>query len=220
MSGLLGAGMIRIAQVLPIDSSQDAQGYTYRVPDGLIEQVQLGQLVNIPLRTDEVQGLIAHLADVEVENGAPELKAIISIADPEPIFHPGQIRAMLHYAEKHAIHIHKVVSLFFPAPIRNRIAKYGLAPSKKLHAVPSETGVVRPELVFFPKPEDAIREAAELLAVPGAVVITPSDIFTEKVLAVFAGEREKTGIFDSRMTDTGRAKFWIDALSQKYDSLI
>lgn len=120
---------IRIAQVLPVDSSQDAQGYTYRVPVELVPELRLGQLVNIPLRDAEVQGFVAHLADVEVENGAPELKAVISIAEPEPIFHPGQIRAMLHYAEKHAIHIHKVVSLFFPAPIRNRIAKYGLASS-------------------------------------------------------------------------------------------
>lgn len=39
-----------IAQVLPIHSSQDAEGYTYRVPEALFPELKVGQLVSIPLR--------------------------------------------------------------------------------------------------------------------------------------------------------------------------
>lgn len=51
-------------------------------------------------------------------------------------------------------------------------------------------------------------------------MITPSDIFTEKVLEMCAKNREELGIFDARMTETARSKFWIQVLLKKYTSVI
>lgn len=209
---------VLLAQVLPFDASQDAQGYTYKVPETLFSDITIGQVVEIPLRDSLVHGIVAHLTHIASDQDISEIKEIRAISVATPLLHPQQIQTMLRYADKHAIHIHKVVSLFLPAPIRNRVLKYGLE-SEVVNAT-STTEYITPELVFFPNSEEALFEAAKLLEQSGVAIITPSDIFTEKILEKYSENREKLGIFDARMTETARSKFWIQVLSKKYDSVI
>lgn len=117
---------LRVAQILPIHSSQDYQGYTYLIPVSLLSDIRIGQMVSIPLREDVTEGIVARIAECPAECPIDQLKEICSILDPEPILTSWQIGAILSYAEKHAIHIHKVLSFFLPAPVRNRITKYGM----------------------------------------------------------------------------------------------
>lgn len=209
-----------LTQVLPFDASQDAQGYTYSVPENLVADVRVGQLVQIPLREHTVFGIIAHLHEIPQDTVTDELKEVERIVEPVPLLQPEQLRTMLHYAEKHAIHIHKVAALFLPAPIRNRIVKYGLEPAELTDTQSVPLGYPTPELVFFPNSEQVLQEAGQLLRQPGVAIITPSDIFTQKVLGYIDGTRESVGVFDAGMTETARAKFWIDTLRNKYDSVI
>lgn len=126
MSPHAASGLSYIAQILPIHSSQDYQGYTYRIPEGLLPNIQIGQMVSIPLRDDVTEGIVAMLAECPSDFPADQLKEISAILDQEPILTPWQIRTILSYAERHAIHIHKTLSFFLPAPVRNRIVKYGM----------------------------------------------------------------------------------------------
>ncbi len=209
-----------LAQVLPFDASQDAQGYTYLVPEKLVPDIHAGQLVQIPLRENMVQGLVAHLNPISGDSDTTELKEIDSILQLVPLLQPEQIDTLLRYAEKHAIHIHKVAAFFLPAPIRNRIIKYGLDPfeTKILENVALDFPL--PELIFFPDFEIVLQEAGKLLETSGVVVISPSDIFTQRVLSNFSGNIETLGIFDAGMTETAKSKSWIDTLRKKYDSVI
>lgn len=50
-----------LAQVLPFEASQDAQGYTYAVPQNLTSDMRVGQLVQIPLRENIAYGIVANL---------------------------------------------------------------------------------------------------------------------------------------------------------------
>lgn len=179
----------------------------------------------MPLRDNAVQGIVAGLNRIPENADVAELKSMDSISQAIPLVQPEQVATMLRYAEKYAIHIHKVVALFLPAPIRNRILKYGLEPFDEglsdwepPEPPPGEPPL--PELCFFRDPERVIEEARKLLETPGVAIIVPSDIFTEKILAGFSGNPESVGIFDSGMTDTAKAKSWIDTLRKKYDSVI
>ena len=207
-----------IAQILPINSSQDAEGYTYRIPENLVAQIREGQLVAIPLRDDMDEGIVAQM--VQVSSGATvseDIKEIDKILEISPIFTHEQLRKMLAYATHHAIHIHKVVSFFLPAPVRKRILKYGLvSPEETLR----EEELTPSELVHFLSAENCLVDAAKLLLQDGVVVIAPSDIYVEKILAHLSVQSETLGIFYSQMTDTLRAKFWIDTFSRKYTSVI
>lgn len=211
---------IFLAQVLPFDASQDTEWYTYRVPEMLLNDIVVGQMVEIPLRDALVQGIVAHLTEISSQVDISEIKEIRAILIMTPLVHAHQIQAMLGYAEKHAIHIHKVVSLFLPAPIRNRVLKYGLEMTDTDIPWASLWAHILPELVFFPNSEEALQETVKLLEQSGIAVITPSDIFTEKVLEMCAKNREELGIFDARMTETARSKFWIQVLLKKYTSVI
>lgn len=210
-----------LAQVLPFEASQDAHGYTYIVPQDLSAHIQMGQLVQVPLRGDVAHGIVASLDSIGSEVVTDELKEISRIVEITPLFQLEQIQTMLWYAQKHAIHIHKVVAFFMPAPIRNRIIKHGLnnQNSSVWWCEWMEKAPI-PELVFFPDPKNVLIEAWKLLSEPGIVIITPSDIFTQKVLACFSGQRESLGVFDTAMTETARAKFWIDIFGDKYHSVI
>jgi primosomal protein N' len=73
-----------------------------------------------------VHGIIANISTIPSHISDIEIKEIQSIAITSPVLNRHQIQTMLQYAQKHAIHIHKVVSFFIPAPIKNRILKYGL----------------------------------------------------------------------------------------------
>jgi primosomal protein N' len=229
--------------VLPFDASQDSQGYTYLVPEHLASEIRIGQLVQVPLREHEVQGIVAGLSRIPGDADVSELKEVDAILQAMPLFQPEQVATMLRYAEKHAIHIHKVVALFLPAPIRNRILKYGLEPVGMVlpESEPSESPLPEPrspqdserdtdavpngrtnppELCFFLDSERLVEAARKLLETPGVAIIVPSDIFTQKILAGFAGKPESVGIFDSGMTETAKSKSWIDTLRKKYDSVI
>jgi hypothetical protein len=77
-----------------------------------------------------------------------------------------------------------------------------------------------PELVFYSKPEALLQDAVKLLEQPGVAIIAPSDIFTQKVMDLVSENFDNIGIFDARMTETARSKFWIQVLSGKYNSVI
>lgn len=82
-------------------------------------------MVEIPLRDNFMYGIVAHLFEISSDMEILEIKEIKNIAIGTPILHSKQIQTLIQYAEKHAIHIHKVISLFLPTPVRKRILKYG-----------------------------------------------------------------------------------------------
>ncbi len=212
---------ILLAQILPFEASQDAQGFTYIVPQDLRAIIQIGQLVQMPLRGDVAHGIVASLDSVAHEVVTDELKTITQIIENTPLFQPEQIHTMLSYAQKHAIHIHKVAAFFMPASIRNRITKYGLkAQNPVASSWELRSQATTPELVFFPNSKNVLLEAWELLKHPGVAIITPSDIFTQKALSYFWEIPPTLGVFDTSMTETARAKFWIDIFWDKYHSVI
>lgn len=182
--------------------------------------IAVGQMVEIPLRDALVYGIVAHLTQISSHVDISEIKEIRAISIATPLLHAQQIQAMLRYAEKHAIHIHKVVSLFLPAPVRNRVLKYGLEIGDTVVPQEAPRAYKLPELIFFPSSEQVLQETAKLLEQPGIAVISPSDIFTEKILEICTKSREELGIFDARMTETARSKFWIQMLSKKFTSVI
>lgn len=99
-----------------------------------------------------------------------EIKEVSSIIEPLPVFTEWQIRAILSYAERHAIHIHKVVSFFLSAPVRNRILKYGFSREKEedsqtvvASASKASTPENTPELVHFLNTKTCLAETAKLL---------------------------------------------------------
>ncbi len=111
-----------LVHVLPIDASQDARGYTYLAQSDILPFLRIGQLVQIPFRNDMTEGIVADIVScVDIPEGIKPIQAILC---PTPVLNPAQIATILEYASRQAIHIHKVVALFLPSPVRNRVKKY------------------------------------------------------------------------------------------------
>lgn len=80
------------------------------------------------------------------------------------------------------------------------------------------------ELIHYLDPNLCAHDVARMLLNRSVAIITPSDVFVEKILfqAQKLGEidMQRIGIYSSNMTETARARFWIDAVSGKYNALI
>lgn len=77
---------------LPGDRSWLAT-YTYRLPDSLSEQAEVGHLVQVPLQKGSTLGVIAELTDLRPPDLPPELEIrdVTAILDPLPVVTRGQI---------------------------------------------------------------------------------------------------------------------------------
>ncbi len=199
--------MQTIAHILLTHTSHTTQGYTYLVPDELIPDLCVGMLVEVDFASGEYLGVVADIALTEI---IPEgLKLIRRILTPA-LLSPGQIHAILRYAEKHILQVHQVLGLYLPTPLIRRILKYGLEPTAESIAAPNTPSE---SLVYATSPESLREYVLEALETPGTAVIAPSDPAIHSLLSDLKTPSEGLGILTSNMTDIKRSQFWMDTFS-------
>ena len=92
------------------DSDEALQTFHYHLPPEMENQVQPGHLVWAPFGHQEVQGLVARLAD-----SAPvATKALLRLARPEPVLTAAQLDLALWIAQEYVAPISAAVKLFLP----------------------------------------------------------------------------------------------------------
>jgi primosomal protein N' len=122
-----------IAHIILTHASHESEGYTYSVSPELVEHLSIGMLVEVEFGNSPAEGILANFAEIsEVPDG---VKPVLRALRP-PLLTPGMIESILKYAHKHMIHVHKVLSLYLPAPYLNRILKYGLPHDSSSTEVP------------------------------------------------------------------------------------
>jgi primosomal protein N' len=129
-----------IAHIILTHASHESEGYTYSVPPELVDELSIGMLVEVEFGNGPAQGILADFAEtVAIPDG---VKPVLRALTPS-LLTPGMIATILRYAHRHMIHVHKVLSLYLPAPYLHRILKYGLPHD----SLPTEIPVVsKPEL--------------------------------------------------------------------------
>lgn len=113
------------------------EGFAYRVPPELAEQVEVGSLVRVPLAGRRVRGYVIGLEEAAGEGrGGGKLRDVRSLAAPVPVFTPAMLPS-LRWAARH-----------YAAPLAAVLAKTGppnlpkKAPLADLPAVPPASGPV------------------------------------------------------------------------------
>jgi primosomal protein N' (replication factor Y) len=129
-----------VAHIILTHASHESEGYTYSVPPELVDELSIGMLVEVEFGNGLAQGILADFAEtVAIPDG---VKPVLRALTP-PLLTPGMIATILRYAHRHMIHVHKVLSLYLPAPYIHRILKYGLLHDRSS----AETPVIsKPEL--------------------------------------------------------------------------
>jgi primosomal protein N' len=202
-----------LAYIIPLSASQDSEGYTYQVPDTLQGAVGIGDLVEIPFRSDIQEGIIADLRevnDIPLEELEP-LRSIHSILLPSLLSH-AQVQVIMEQARTHCVHIHKVAALFLPAAYRKRIFKHELSRIDIAHLKEysdDELGYKNMRLIYIENEEKLIRYARQFLTEPGSVVIAPNQRYIDAIISGITAEW--VYVFPADSTDVQKAKAFVEA---------
>ncbi len=101
-----GMNIIQVAIPLRLDTT-----FHYRVPEHLVSLAQPGKRVFVPFGRRKLTGYILGYA----EESAGELKEIISILDPEPLFTSGELE-LYRWAAAYYLHpLGEVIKAALPA---------------------------------------------------------------------------------------------------------
>jgi primosomal protein N' (replication factor Y) len=103
----------QVALKRPIKGNPDAT-LSYAIPIHLRDQVQLGQLVWVPLQNQFVQGVILSLAHSPSPNTDYRLRDIADIADPEAIIPPIGLELARAVADHIFVSLYDVLTLMLP----------------------------------------------------------------------------------------------------------
>lgn len=108
--------------IAPFSKSFDDIWLTYFVPQDLEKYIKLWLIVDIPLQSQIVPGIILDIlehSDIEQD----KLKSIISIKYETPLLYNFQINLLKWIAKYYFANIHSTTNLFFPKNLKEKIEK-------------------------------------------------------------------------------------------------
>jgi primosomal protein N' (replication factor Y) len=92
-------------------------GYTYRIPDNLIESARVGCRVLVPLGPRQVTGFLVALSET---NDRTDLKDVLEVLDPLPVFAAEHLELARWVAGYYLSSLGEVLRLFLPPGIEKR----------------------------------------------------------------------------------------------------
>jgi primosomal protein N' len=205
--------VVTIAHILLTHAAHDTEGYSYIVPLELIDILSVGMLVEVEFGDALAHGILAGFASVE--NPPEGIKPILRSLTPA-LLTGGMIAAILEYARKHMIHVHKVLALFLPTPCLRRILKYWL--SNPEYGIWLKPPSPTQSIIYASNKQEILQYARVAISLPGTVVIVPSDPWIGEISEWV--DMENMGVLTSQMTDIRKSQYWIDVQGGKYSTLI
>ena len=115
------------ASIIPFLHSIGSQPLLYSVDDALTDQLDVGQIVEIPYGNNSENGIVTALyvdspIDTESETFS-RIKNIERIIATKKILAPYQIEMICSISERYMIPIHRVLAIFLTRPILSRLEK-------------------------------------------------------------------------------------------------
>jgi len=162
-----------LARVLPLDTSFDAFGATYLVPERHEPHVAPGVAVSVPWGNRTQDGVIMELSDAD-PSGIPNLKPFTDVLNMGDAWAtPQHLAVLADLARRNFLPVHVAMGLGIPADARRRFLKKGPCPffRRPDRAPGAET------LAFTADRDGTMKESARLLG-PGLgtwAVLFPDD---------------------------------------------
>ncbi len=94
------------------------QAFTYSIPEGLSDVVQVGQRVIAPLGRRKQQGMIIEIKSDPPENYTGKLKSFENIVDPVPVFNEPLIKLLKWMSRYYFTPFGKVIQSAIPSDAR------------------------------------------------------------------------------------------------------
>ena len=205
--------------VIPLRHSLSKHPYVYFVPEIWYDTLALGYLVEVPIGKHIVEWIVAKINISPWEKIDPsDIKSIICVIASLEIIAPYMISMIEEIADRYFLLIHKVASMFLPAPLLARLDKknYILSDTPVKAQIKKEALPRKIEIHHY---IDSIfrREDISAYMKPKTVFIFPDDI----LLALFSAKKEDDherdiSLIPTELTPARRVGAWIDTYNGKY----
>jgi primosomal protein N' len=202
--------------VIPFSHSIGASPLTYVWGDIFSPTTPLGSILEIPLWKSQEYGLLVWTSEENLWD-IQDVKTILRVITDRTVIEPYQIDMIISLSRRYMIPIHRVLGFFLTKPTLKRLEKYGYNLIwKKGNQLENEWKKEKNKLIFF---GDTIitPDILEKFLENRTIVICPDDFSLENYRKSF--ENEWTFFFSSELTDTRKAKAWIDIQNGKYERI-
>jgi primosomal protein N' (replication factor Y) len=113
--------------------------FDYHIPDALAPQIKLGQLLTIPFRKSEYEGVVIALK--KTTDFAARIKDITKINQPEPILTPEQIKLAQWMSDYYFVSLGTIVKMMLPPIPKTKRAQKEFKPIKPAHLPPMPSAI-------------------------------------------------------------------------------
>ncbi len=97
---------------------------TYRVPEHLLDSIQVGQLVHVPFRNQRKTGVIRTLSTTPPDFDPEKIREVLELVEVEPIVEPAFISFLNFMADYYLVPFSEVLRVAVPSSIRTDGAKF------------------------------------------------------------------------------------------------
>lgn len=203
--------------VIPLKHSLSTEPFLYSLSDTWKDDIQIGSLVEIPIGKHIDLGIISEIHDKESvfqETNTFEIKPIIAVIASIPIISKEIIQVIFQISKKYFIPIHKIISLFIPAPLLSRLDKKNYILEKPL--LQEKRNPPIREIHHFLNQIFSPKDLSEY-AQKGDIFCFPDDLFA---LSFYPKDPEKMGLILNESTPTKKSQVWMDMYHAKEDIII
>ncbi len=204
--------------VIPFSHSIGASPLTYVWGDICTLPLPLGSILEIPLWKWQEYGLLVWISEENLSE-IQEIKTILRVVTNRTVIGPYQIDMIISLARQYMIPIHRVLGFFLTKPIINRLEKYGydlIWDDETMRSRENNEQKSKNKLIFFGE-TTITPDILDEFIWEKTVIICPDDFSLENYRKSF--ENESTFFFSSELTDTRKAKAWIDIRNGKYERI-
>lgn len=209
-----------LIDVIPLKHTLSTDPFLYSISETWKDDIQIGSLVEIPVGKNIDLGVVSKIymdtpdwADTN-RSDTFELKPIIAVIASTPLLTMWMIESILQISKKYFIPIHKIISLFIPAPLLSRLDKKNYILEKtslpEKRNPPMRTIHHFLSRIFSPKDLVAYSQKWDIFCFP-------DDLFA---LSFFPKDMEKSELILNESTSTKKSQVWMDMYHAKEDIII
>lgn len=205
-----------LLSVIPLKHSLSTEPFMYSVSDTWKDHIRVGSLVEVPIGKHIDLGIISEILweHPQAREEYFEIKPLMAVISETPLLTQEMIRVILQISKKYYIPIHKIISLFLPAPLLSRLDKknYQLENQERIRTGNTPIREIHHFMhhIFTTKDMDTYMEK-------GDIFCFPDDLF---VLSFFPENKENTAMLLNESTPTKKSQTWMDIYNGKKDIII
>ncbi|MDD2566173.1 MAG: hypothetical protein PHZ26_02605 [Candidatus Gracilibacteria bacterium] len=207
-------------KAIPLDISFSEEALTYYIKEDQKKYINIGSVVSIPIKNKISHGIVSGIFKTS-DIGTQEIKSIVEVLCSFSLLNKYQIEIIFDLSAKYFLPIHKVLNLFLPKFILNRLEKNSfqdiLNINNETYLQKTKNKPVFLHNISIKSIEEVLKENIGNLE--DTVIIFPDDFSIDSFLAKNKDFEQGATIYKNSYTYSKKYKTFLDILSKKNNIL-